>query len=79
MNEIKLTNHAVMRLFERYDIKLKRELDAIRFLVSLKKFYVIKEEALRNSLTITVRLNGKIIGLVFNPTEKTVVTVLNIE
>lgn len=74
---MKLTDHAVKRLAERHNIKLKHELEAIKFLLDLQKFNIIKQKCERKSWTLSIRLKGRNIKLVFNPFTKEVITALS--
>ena len=71
-----ITDHAAERLAERHNISLKHELDAIMFLLGLKQYKVIKQECERRSWTLSIRLKGKCIKLVFNPFTREVITAL---
>lgn len=72
-----LTNHVIKRLNERYDIKLKHELEAIIFLLELHQYKVIKRDEERKSWLLLIRFKGQNIRLVLNPFNKTIITVLS--
>jgi len=76
MENITLKDHAVDRLAERYNFKLKHELDAIRFLLNLRQFRIRKQDACRRVWIVSIRLKGEIVQLVYNPIEQVVVTAL---
>lgn len=77
MNEITISRHAQVRLSQRYDIKLNREYNLIRFLLSLDKFEVIKKDAERANWVISIFVSSITIKLVYSPFTKTIITALS--
>ena len=77
MNEITISRHAQIRLSQRYNIKLGREYNLIRFLLSLDKFEIIKKDDVRANWVISISINSIIIKMIYNPFTKTIITALS--
>ena len=76
MDSITFTEHALERLEFRYNIRLKRELEIVKFLLSVKKYRMIKQDWMHKSWVISMRVKSQNVKLVYNPFTKIVVTAL---
>jgi len=76
IDSITFTEHALDQLEFRYKIRLKRELDAVALLLSVKKYRLIKQDWIRKSWVLSIRVKSQNVKLVYNPFNKIVVTAL---
>jgi len=71
-----MTTHAKQRLAERYGMTLTRDMDALLFLISLKKYRMMYRDVKRETWILQVRLSGRNVLVVYNPFKQIVITVI---
>lgn len=72
--EIVFTEHALYRLNERFGFSIKWQIELISFFISLKKYRIFLFNNDRKTWILILKVMGRKIRVVYNPFNKTVVT-----